>query len=328
MPFRTLLAAAVGACLCLPALADDRRYNVEIVILENTDARTGGFEHWRPEVVVPAIEGATALDPPEGSEPMVRAGLLVDLPEGFEELPPEKRKLGGAIQKLQESGRYRVLRHLAWQQPALAEEEAPLIRIHHGEPITVHVPIENFDELDALEDHPGDASTSEGEAPTDAAGDERAGAGLGEDSAIRTFGADADLEARVQPLLRPVETHPLDGTIRLVVSRYLHVYTDLYFTTPVEWTELAETSRGTAAEAGAADAPGAEEADRSTGIDTTRIARDGEGRAILSHPFVQHRRMRSGELHYLDHPVLAMLIRVDRAEQDPADEDAASGTED
>lgn len=318
MSFRPLLLAVLSLCLCGTAVANDRRYNVEIVILENTDSRAGEIERWRPEVVVPEVEGAVALEGPVELAPMVHANRLADLPEGFENLPTDRRKLGGAIRKLQESGRYRVLRHLAWQQPALGEEEAPRIRVHNGEAMTVRVPIDNFEELYALEN---EASQPDGEtASQDAASEPATDAGINVGTArqsAQTFGADRTLGTRMQPLLRPVEVHPLDGTIRLVVSRYLHIHTDLYFTAPVEWTSLTDPASDTGGDE-ADDAGAAEEESNErqpTGLDTSRIARGPDGRAMLSYPFLQHRRMRSGELHYLDHPVLGMLIRVDRAEE-------------
>lgn len=332
MSFRPLLLAVLSLCLCGTAVANDRRYNVEIVILENTDARAGEIERWRPEVVVPEVEDAAALEGPVELAPMVRADRLADLPEGFENLPADRRKLGGAIRKLQESGRYRVLRHLAWQQPALGEEEAPRIRVHNGEAMTVRVPIENFEELYALEDEASqpDGETASPDAASEPASEPAIDAGINVGTArqsAQTFGADRTLDTRMQPLLRPVEVHPLDGTIRLVVSRYLHIHTDLYFTAPVEWTSLTDPASDTGGDA--ADDTGADEDEsnegRRAGLDTTRIARGPEGRAMLSYPFVQHRRMRSGELHYLDHPVLGLLIRVDRAEE--ADDNSEAGAD-
>jgi len=332
MPFRPLILVILPFCLCATTFASERRYNVEIVILENADTLAGESERWRPEVVVPEIEDAVALEAPVELAPMVRAERLADLPEGFENLPPEQRKLGGAIEKLRESGRYRVLRHLAWQQPALGEDEAPRIRVHNGEAMTVRVPIEDFEELYALED---EASRADGENESPDGDPHAADNGTAEAGATRQttriLGADRTLGTRVQPLLRPVEIHPLDGTIRLVVSRYLHIHTDLYFTAPVEWMSLTDTAAdgdgeedGVGADDSAADA---EEPDgvQSTGLDTTRIARGPEGRAMLSYPFVQRRRMRSGESHYLDHPVLGLLIRVDRAEE--TDDNGESGAD-
>lgn len=320
MSLRPLFLATLSLCLCGTALANDRRYNVEIVIIENTDTSAGAVERWRPEVVLPDIEGAAALSGPVELAPMVRRDELGDLPEGFEPLPSDKRKLGGAIGKLRESGRYRVLRHLAWQQPALGEEDAPRIRVHNGEAMIVRVPIRDFDELYRLENEATDDSMSTGEASsnTDAGGE----------GSTRTFGAERGTGARVRSLLRPVEVHPLDGTIRLVVSRYLHVYTDLYFTTPVEWTALPRSQSDSGGQDGgnedaSGNAAGMGEPSANTG--TRNIARGPDGSAMLSYPFRQHRRMRSGELHYLDHPVLGLLIRVDRAEEEEVDEPGNDG---
>lgn len=329
MPLRPLFLAALSVCLCGTALANERRYNVEIAIIENTNTSAGTAERWRPEVVVPDIEGAVSLPGPVELAPMVRRNELGDLPEGFEPLPSEKRKLGGAIRKLRESGEFRVLRHLAWQQPALGEEDAPRIRVHNGEAMTVRVPIRDFDELYALEDETTGDSMSSGEQSSGTDGGIQDGDTAGNaTNQAQTFGTGRDTGARVRSLLRPVQVHPLDGTIRLVVSRYLHVYTDLYFTSPVEWTALPRSQSG----AGDRDLEGTGEPGNESGTDEPsagtgmmHIARGPDGSAMLSYPFKQHRRMRSGELHYLDHPVLGLLIRVDRAEEEETNEDSDGG---
>jgi hypothetical protein len=55
------------------------------------------------------------------------------------------------------------------------------------------------------------------------------------------------------------------------------------------------------------------------------MARDREGRAVLSYPFEQRRRMRSGELHYLDHPALGILVLVEPREL-PAEATSQGGS--
>lgn len=70
----------------------------------------------------------------------------------------------------------------------------------------------------------------------------------------------------------------INGTLLLSRARYLHVWADLVFTEPLD------------------QVPGA---DPSTPP------------ATLAHfRMQQHRRMRSGELHYLDHPLFGLLIQV------------------
>ncbi|MGH8503534.1 MAG: CsiV family protein [Gammaproteobacteria bacterium] len=72
----------------------------------------------------------------------------------------------------------------------------------------------------------------------------------------------------------------LDGTVKVVLDRYLHVYTDLVFRTPV----ATQTVQG-------------------EGLSSS-------GNAIYEYRVQDHRRMRSRELHYLDHPLLGVLVRI------------------
>lgn len=93
----------------------------------------------------------------------------------------------------------------------------------------------------------------------------------------------------------------LEGTVKVSLGRYLHVHTDLVYWRPMPATptiaapatqsSTAEpTPPNTVAPTAAAPAP------RLTGF---RLR--------------QHRRMRSRELHYLDHPMLGLIIIINRA---------------
>ncbi len=70
----------------------------------------------------------------------------------------------------------------------------------------------------------------------------------------------------------------LEGTLRLYRGRYLHLQADLRYADP--------------------------------------LLGPGEGFEPLRVPLRQSRRMRSGELHYLDHPRLGILVRVTPVEAD------------
>ncbi len=72
----------------------------------------------------------------------------------------------------------------------------------------------------------------------------------------------------------------LDGTVKIVLGRYLHVYTDLVFRQPITTTSSEED--GTS--------------ENFTSLIDIRIQ--------------NRRRMRSRELHYIDHPKLGMLIQI------------------
>jgi hypothetical protein len=92
----------------------------------------------------------------------------------------------------------------------------------------------------------------------------------------------------------PVTLKQLDGTVTLVLGQYLHIYTDLVLRRPVT-AQVADSAQHTRT---------------SNALHQFRI----QG----------HRRMRSKELHYLDHPLLGILVQVTPLEQETAH--TATGT--
>lgn len=107
--------------------------------------------------------------------------------------------------------------------------------------------------------------------------------GLPEDQAV-------SVSVHAGTLDTPDQPYRMEGTLKLVLSRYLHIYADLLYREPMPESATSETS--TDAYAGPA-------AMSSDAMPRYRIYR-----------LQQSRRMRSGELHYIDNPVLGMIIRV------------------
>lgn len=314
-PRRPSTALVLLCVLAAPAQAQTF-YDVEIIVFEHGDTRASEQERWRPRVVLPDLEGATAFER-DGT----RADELEAPPRGFQPLPADRSRLQAELERLEESEHYRVLRHVLWRQPALEGDQAVALRLRAGEPMTIRIPADTYtaaSERGAGAERGDDAGGEPGQpsAPTDAddtrpAGGTRDEANVAplDDAGVRAagpFGGDT-----LVPRTREVRAHPLDGTIRLVVTRYLHLYTDLYFTTPVEW--LGDEAAGAPAVPGggpAADSRAAGHPGVAGAAMAPRVARNADGQAMLSYPFVQRRRMRSNELHYLDHPVLGMLVRI------------------
>lgn len=303
------LLALLAAVAAGPVTAQTSFYDVEVIVFEHLDTDAGETERWRPQVIVPPIAEATAFetDGPRGDH-------LRELPEGFERLASDEAELGGAVERLNDSRRYRVLRHSIWRQPAFGRDEAIALRFSAGEPTMVRIP------ASAYPAGPIEADTSQADemAAADVASeratgarDQAGGTSLAQPAAQETAGDPTYLLespfglGMLAPPLRDAEVLPLDGTVRLIVSRYLHLRADLYYTAPVEWTD-GEDAAGQAAAAGTAASP--------------RITRGPDGQAMLSYGMNQGRRMRSGELHYLDHPVIGLLVKVT-----PYEDDAAGG---
>lgn len=312
LPGFLLLALAASSTA---AVAQERRYDVEIVVFEHTDTSAGEQERWRPEVHVPEfheviefVGGSRDFVFLTDADRIANEGEPVETPEGYRRLPTERLQLGGMVGKLEESDRYRVLRHLAWRQPSDDRERAIPIRVRAGAPMTVRVPVRDFEELYEMEEEGVDFGSDTGmEADDEPVADVGTGG-------AQTFAGGPWQRTRLRPLMKPVEVRPLDGTVRVAVSRYLHVTTDLHLTTPVEWTALPGRKSG--ADAATEEDEAVVDPASTGGIDSRQHAIGPDGRTMLSYPFRQSRRMRSGELHYLDHPVLGLLIRVERAPEE------------
>jgi hypothetical protein len=131
----------------------------------------------------------------------------------------------------------------------------------------------------------------------------------------------------------PAESYRMEGTLKLVLSRYLHIYADLLYREPLPESFSSDMFNTN---------PTAESAPLQTTAAMAEKATEPDLFALAANPFnsdmmpryriyrmQQSRRMRSGELHYLDHPVLGMVIRVTphelpKAESATGDASAAS----
>lgn len=89
----------------------------------------------------------------------------------------------------------------------------------------------------------------------------------------------------------------ISGTFKIVLARYLHFYSDLDYQRQVDKkllkTDTVETK---------ADSP--------TGSETTDVLISEQ-----SYSMQIHRRMRSKELHYIDHPLVGLLIQINPVEK-------------
>ena len=83
----------------------------------------------------------------------------------------------------------------------------------------------------------------------------------------------------------PSEVRELDGTLNIVIGRYIHLYTDLVYRLPrSNPTELQDA-----------------------------LNRD---QILVDYAIKSHRRMRSRELHYIDHPLVGILIEATPIEEE------------
>ena len=206
-------------CLCPPVFSKD--YIVEMIFFADVSGTSSGSLHISTQPIVPNMQGSLALN--ENA-----------VTHGFVRYPSDALRLTNKAAALNRTGRYKVLKHIAWLQPGLAREEAIAVRIHAGKNYR-----DEFKE--------------------------------------RSY-AQADFSDRNLPKNHPV--NELDGTVKVVLGRYLHVYTDLAYRRPFS---INATSGNNA-----------------LGRDTI----------LADFAIKTHRKMRSKTLHYIDHPLLGILVEI------------------
>ena len=82
----------------------------------------------------------------------------------------------------------------------------------------------------------------------------------------------------------------IKGNFKLVLARYLHIYSEMEYQRDVDNTSAEKIITNTES---------TEQAIENIAIENT------------TYPIKIHRRMRSKELHYIDHPLVGMLIQID-----------------
>ena len=232
------------------------RYDVEIVLFKNTKVPKGR------EFVLPV----TSPSKPENMLDLSSMASVEAARElGYDLVATDELRLLELVARLIESTRYELLLHAAWRQPGLEREQVLPIwikggRIYGNEYMSIDSQIEFIDNMAMSAD--------------------------GEDGAEPSLEFDEQtLESQEMQVLEMQTTqahdglYELEGKITIVLSRYLHTFTDLVLRRPRLTADPALEN--------AAD---------------TRI--------LNNHHLKEHRRMRSKNLHYIDSPEFGMLILI------------------
>ncbi len=255
----------------LPLPAQEvRYYDVEVILFENLDPAARQSEIW-PESVELELDERTI----EIGQPW--PGPFPDEYEprlSFKPLPSATYQLNEQARKIDESPTRRVLLHTAWRQPGMPQDMA--LKVHFQR----HIPT-------------GPEPMAETEMATE-----------GESSPAAVLGA-------------PPEEGDLEGLIQVMLARYLHVKADIVFRPKLpETATLSEDvpegfqplPAATYDVMKSSEIPESIEASGELGDTEEPVV--AEQRPVVYHLNQIRRRMRSRELHYLDHPVIGMLIRI------------------
>ena len=290
-----------------------RWYDLEVIIFRHSDPRTD--ERWPLDRGVPDITDLQPLYPPaqaNDAEAGARgastsaldsddARRLVGAPEPYAPLPDDMLAMTNYHDALERSGRYEPLLHAAWSQPSKELGESPKVRI------TLPGALDAPDETPEAEDDTGNTF-----------GDEFTF------ESTRKPSSDTTDDAAAAELTRqdeePAFAQPLDGYLQLGVGRYLHVNMDLIYLPEDLDPDAIDGKLATRKEAATREDD--ERLERRRAI-MEALARGDinmeeadilmlEPEEQLFHGFRMNnqRRVRTGEIHYFDHPIFGVILKV------------------
>jgi hypothetical protein len=123
---------------------------------------------------------------------------------------------------------------------------------------------------------------------------------------------------------RPEGVWSVEGTLAVTLGRYLHVHAQLWRAVVRPTTDINEwvDPRPPTVDTGA-PSPAFDPADTPV-PEALPPAFDPGPEAQTYQVLDEQRRMRSGELHYLDHPAFGVLIRIDAVTPPPGLTEAAA----
>lgn len=293
---RIITLAFLGAAASVNAAEKEVRwYDVEVLLFVQKSQDYRESEHWPVDYTLPKLESARELVRVAEIDSARQTASQEQEPLAFRLLNEDERQLDADAARIERAPDMELLMHFAWRQPGLPEDKAIAIRVS--------------DQMLTAEDRTDasvPAATAASQTSRPSGGEEEAGPAA-------------------------EETIPrLEGTLRLILSRYLHIEADLLYREPLE-PSSAESRNGadmglpTSATAGNTPAAVVQEQDLFLLAEQAMQLQPQPQYRVYR--MQQSRRMRSNELHYLDHPVFGMAVKVtpyELPEQPPAAETATS----
>lgn len=297
--WRAVAAVGIVSTTALPVAvpAQDEEplswYAVEIIVFERIGDTGRNAEAWPTDPGLPrladalelSVEGMALEDlesgggagaapdaPADGAAPQTELAAAPEtlMPRAFQLIPPEELRLADAWTSLERSSAYRPLLHLGWIQPGFPAEQARLVHVRND-------------------------NAALGAVTGRVNGDDAGGVPLEAGS-----GGAPSLASRIE-IARDRSRVALDGTVRVHRARYLHVQADLLYYRPVDGDSPAPPTAADSAALPAPDSP-------DTAFIEQLLAEDDATPRLFR--LTESRRMRSRELHYLDHPLFGVLLEA------------------
>lgn len=281
------LALALLGFFAQPATAQsappqERWYDVELLIFKYSNPEEFSAENWPERWSLPDTKNSVNLE-------SIDAAYRDD----FQPLDPGARSFGGMLEKLDKSVRYEVLDYSAWRQRGLGRDDAVGVRIRAGRSYLPQAQVPADAEFGLFEE----GFVEQGFLP---------------EVTIRRY---SETQSKTGNAL-----HELEGEVKIVLSRFLHVYADLLLLKPVTLVPVEPAPQTkTSSTAGSGHDPLAayRVAWAQQAQTDPAIISSGADETLYGVNIKAHRRMRSGELHHIDHPLLGILIQIKPVETKP-----------
>ena len=275
----------------------ERWYDVDLVFFQKPNAEYFYSEQWPSQWTVPDTENAVVL-----------TDIQTEYTEYFQTLDSETGALTNAVAALEKSSRYDVIAHIRWRQQGLSQEQAIEVLIQTGRRYHKIQDTATNDNTITLQNNTIEYTQTVSD--TEPA----------QQSLTAEEGLNATQQYRLADDSDTEIIYELEGSVKLVLSRFLHVYTDLLLKKPINLSveQIAIT-----------DIPGAsnELFETAGGMMDEAVPAEQKIRIDIADPnktfttlhgfnIQQHRRVRSQELHHLDHPLLSILVNVTPVTED------------
>ena len=281
-------------------------YQVEIIVFANQDQQGMVSETWpEPPAITDnefrtlthpgdaLLQGNSPATPVKTSQlPNFNATATSKMPTPFELMNPSELQLIPIAKKISSSRKYAILLHAGWRQPTLHPDDSKPIFVYQG----VDTPAMR-DPMNVPAKNPANTSSN---------------ANGNRFSAVPMTTVAFD-DRQYGQLMSPSEIDRLTGpvlsnfygTLRLSVSRYLHLEANLNYRVPVMKEELVPVNLEDAVVGS-----GFQQNTAFTEQGNTAEMRAQIRKTLQNFNMYETRRMRSKEIHYFDHPLMGIIARV------------------
>lgn len=106
-------------------------YKVEVIVFQHLDPAAAGAEVWRSQPGAPALDQALELSALASVTPADTAASASQR-AGWRALTAAQLTMGGAVQRLRSSARYRPLLHVGWVQPLDNADRGAAVHVFSG----------------------------------------------------------------------------------------------------------------------------------------------------------------------------------------------------